>query len=155
MLVGVAQSADAAGFCLAGLVIGLASLKGAQTHVQFYFFIIPSLTARLTNFGYLVNTLLNDLLYVNIFWGLVNLLPIYPLDGGQVARAVFERVDAVQGRRRSLWLSAGVAAGIVLLGVLTGSLYMILLFGVLAASSAQMAEALRAPSNRRPSAGLR
>ena len=35
-----------AGFCLAGLVIGLASLKGAQTHVQFHFIIVPSLTAR-------------------------------------------------------------------------------------------------------------
>ena len=30
-----------------------------------------------------------DLLYVNILWGLVNLLPIYPLDGGQIARELF------------------------------------------------------------------
>jgi Zn-dependent protease len=32
--------------------------------------------------------LLNDLLFVNFDWGLVNLLPVYPLDGGHAARAV-------------------------------------------------------------------
>src|SRR5262249_20445826 len=35
------------------------------------------------------DTLISKLLYVNIFWGLVNLLPIYPLDGGRIAREVF------------------------------------------------------------------
>ena len=36
-----------------------------------------------------LNTLIWDLLQVNILWGLVNLLPVYPLDGGQIARELF------------------------------------------------------------------
>ena len=31
-----------------------------------------------------------DLLFVNIFWGLVNLLPVFPLDGGQISRELFQ-----------------------------------------------------------------
>ncbi|MFK7818264.1 MAG: site-2 protease family protein [Planctomycetaceae bacterium] len=32
--------------------------------------------------------LIGQLLFVNIGWGLVNLLPVYPLDGGQICREV-------------------------------------------------------------------
>lgn len=31
---------------------------------------------------------LRDLIYINIFWSLVNLLPIVPLDGGRISEAV-------------------------------------------------------------------
>ena len=57
---------------------------------------------------------ISDLLYMNIFWGLVNLLPVFPLDGGQVARELFEQVDPWNGFVRSLWLSiiTGVAVAI-------------------------------------------
>jgi len=34
---------------------------------------------------------LNFLFFVCVFWALVNLLPIYPLDGGQIARELFLR----------------------------------------------------------------
>ncbi len=33
-----------------------------------------------------LGTLIDALLYVNIFWGLMNLLPVIPLDGGQITR---------------------------------------------------------------------
>ena len=36
-----------------------------------------------------LNTAIWDMLWVNIYWGLVNLLPVYPLDGGQIARELF------------------------------------------------------------------
>jgi len=147
----VSLAGPVAGFALAGLTIAAASLAGAHTHLQLYFSVIPSLTAVSKNFGYMGHVLLNDLLYVNILWGLVNLLPIYPLDGGRVSRALFERRDPRHGRWRSLWLSAIAGAIVVLLGLLARSLYMVVMFGVLAASSAQMAEALRGSSARRPS----
>ena len=38
--------------------------------------------------------LVSSLLFVNYFWGLVNLLPVYPLDGGQI---VLNIVEAVKG----------------------------------------------------------
>ena len=51
--------------------------------------------------------------FVNLFWGLLNLVPIYPLDGGQIARAVFQLWEPHRGIIQSLWLSvytAGVLA---------------------------------------------
>jgi stage IV sporulation protein FB len=60
-------------------------------------------------------SVISDLLYINIYWGLVNLLPIYPLDGGQIARELFSLNDADNGVRLSLWLSvfAGAALAVV------------------------------------------
>ena len=52
-----------------------------------------------------LNMLIFDLLFINIFWGLVNLLPVYPLDGGQIAREVLGLVNPADGLRQSLWLS--------------------------------------------------
>ena len=51
------------------------------------------------------------MLYVNIFWGLVNLLPVYPLDGGQIARELLELASPADGVRQSLWLSVIAAVG--------------------------------------------
>lgn len=81
------------------------------------------------------NIALNDLLFVNIYWGALNLLPIYPLDGGQVARAIFEKHDAVRGKRRGLVLSAATGCVMAVLAFLSGSMYLVALFGILAATS--------------------
>jgi stage IV sporulation protein FB len=105
--------------------------------------VIPSLAAYLPHANAYWNVLMNDLLYVNIYWGLMNVLPIYPLDGGHVSRALFETRDPVRGKRRSLFLSAIVAATIAVLGLVTRSTYIVWMFGFLAAGSAQMLEADR------------
>ena len=49
----------------------------------------------------LANHVVADLLQINILWGLINLLPIYPLDGGRVARELFT-LDASAPRHRSI-----------------------------------------------------
>ena len=38
--------------------------------------------------GLFVEVMLGQLLYINIVWALLNLLPIWPLDGGHICRAV-------------------------------------------------------------------
>ena len=51
--------------------------------------------------------------YINLFWGLVNLLPIFPLDGGQIARNLMTSWWGRTGLRQSLVLSiivSGLAA---------------------------------------------
>ena len=58
-----------------------------------------------------VNSLVWYTQFINIFWGLINLLPIYPLDGGQVARAVIGRLNPADGLRQSLIVSIVAAAG--------------------------------------------
>lgn len=40
-----------------------------------------------------------DLIQINILWGLINLLPIWPLDGGQVSQTVLSQVNPYNGRR--------------------------------------------------------
>jgi len=55
---------------------------------------------------------------INLFWPILNLLPIWPLDGGQVSRELCEAAAPRNGRRYSLVLSmltAGVLAAHILM----------------------------------------
>lgn len=36
-------------------------------------------------------TIFADITLINLFWGFVNLVPVLPLDGGQISRALFDR----------------------------------------------------------------
>lgn len=155
----VSLAGPAAGFCLAGATMAAAFLSGATVHFGFHMF-LPVLTASpsLTSGGMAAlhssrywYVLLNDLLWVNFYWGLVNLLPVYPLDGGHACRAVFEQRDPYSGKRNSLILSASVAGAMALFGLAEGSLYMALLFAVLAVSSIQALESAKPRVSRDPS----
>ncbi len=90
------------------------------------------------------NEILKDLLFINIMWGAINLLPIYPLDGGQVSREVCQLSDPRRGMILSLQISmiAGIAMAIV--GLSWGDLLIVILFGYLAYSSYKTLEAYRA-----------
>jgi stage IV sporulation protein FB len=90
-----------------------------------------------------VNTTVADLLQVNIMWGLLNLLPIYPLDGGRVARELFTLRDARSGVIQSLQLSAGTAVLVAAYALLNGKIFMTLMFGFLAYGSFQAWQAYR------------
>jgi Zn-dependent protease len=89
------------------------------------------------------NRLVYDLLYVNVLWGLVNLLPIYPLDGGRVAREVLTMGNPRQGIVLSLQVSIGVAAVVALYAIIQKQLFTCLMFGMLAYSSYQALSAYR------------
>jgi len=45
----------------------------------------------------------------NLFWTVVNLLPVLPLDGGQLLRIVLEAMFGVKGFKASLLIGAGIA----------------------------------------------
>jgi stage IV sporulation protein FB len=64
-----------------------------------------------------VRQFLNDTCYICVLWGLVNLLPIYPLDGGQIAREIFLKLFGRRGIRLSLVLSMIVAGMMAVYGV--------------------------------------
>ena len=49
---------------------------------------------------------------INIYWGLLNLLPIYPLDGGQITAVLANQVSPRHGMRFTHILSAVVAGAI-------------------------------------------
>jgi stage IV sporulation protein FB len=48
---------------------------------------------------------LYDIFYITVWWGLVNLLPIYPLDGGQISQQLFYLNNPQDAIRPSLILS--------------------------------------------------
>jgi Zn-dependent protease len=78
-----------------------------------------------------------SLLYVNLFWALVNLLPVYPLDGGQIARDLFLMWNVRDAVRNSLILSIVTGAAIAVLAVMERHTFLALMFGMLAFSSFQ------------------
>jgi Zn-dependent protease len=90
-----------------------------------------------------VNQTVADMLQVNILWGVLNLLPIYPLDGGRITRELFTLWDARSGIIQSLQLSAGAAVLVAAYAVLKSQIFMALMFGFLAFGSFQMLQAYR------------
>ena len=44
-------------------------------------------------------------MWINLWWGLVNLLPIYPLDGGQSAQVIWKHFDRTRRSRGEATLS--------------------------------------------------
>jgi Zn-dependent protease len=83
--------------------------------------------------GDFVKIALDVAIKINLFWTLVNLLPILPLDGGHLMRIMFEAVFGLRGVKIAYFLSMLISGIIGLLffntGVLiAGALFIILAF---------------------------
>lgn len=90
-----------------------------------------------------VNVFLRYLFFINIMWGAINLLPIYPLDGGQISREVCQLSDSRRGIILSLQISMVAAIGMAVIGLSWGDLFVVVLFGYLAYSSYTTLQAYR------------
>ena len=53
---------------------------------------------------------LNSFLWMGFFWGILNLLPILPLDGGHISRGFFAQIFPRGGERLAVWISMICAA---------------------------------------------
>ena len=78
-------------------------------------------------------SLVADMLYVNIFWSLVNLLPLYPLDGGMgLQSALAMRI----GERRAVRITATVGVllgiGLIVVGYQSGFRFLPMIAGLAA-----------------------
>lgn len=85
-----------AGFLLAGLVYGSNYLTHWSSEKN----------------GELISHFYAMLILVNIVWGIFNLLPVYPLDGGQVSSELCEARWPGRGLRIALQISVWVAVAI-------------------------------------------
>lgn len=139
----ISAAGPIAGFLFAGIVMGLVAVAGGQAGVRFLLGIIPLPYAQLPfTSSPALSYLISSLLWVNVFWGLINLLPVFPLDGGSIARRIWVQLDPMEGVTKSLWLSVITGAVVALAAlVLLQSLFMALLFGYLAFSSYQVLNA--------------
>jgi stage IV sporulation protein FB len=85
--------------------------------------------------------LLHAILYVNIWWAFMNLLPVYPLDGGQISRELFVMSNYQSGIKNSLILSIVAAAGVALWAFSRHDTYLGIMFALLGYSSFQILQA--------------
>lgn len=79
------------------------------------------------------HTILDQVVWINIGWSLLNLLPVLPLDGGQVFLSVCDLVTGDRGRRVAEILSVGVAAIVAVWAFREGFTFGAVLAGGLAA----------------------
>ena len=135
----ISLAGPGAGFLLAVLVVVGATISGGSIITNWLLGFIPLPVAALMPIGgRVLSLLLTMLLWVNVFWGLINLLPVYPLDGGNVSRYLLLQADPIDGVRKSLWISV-IAGGLVAIAglLILRSIYMAFLFGLLAFQSYQ------------------
>ena len=134
----VSLSGPAANLLLIGLVLAGVAATGGSVGVTLLFGLLPFPLVGLPYGGTFALGVVWAFLWINLFWGAVNLMPVYPLDGGQVARHLWVKLDPWDGTRKSLWLSVAAGALVALAGLaLMHSLYLALLFGLLAFQSYQ------------------
>ena len=118
---------------LAGLLLVFVKMMGGNFVIVFIHKIIPLVVVAPSP---RISENLADLLFValqvNIGWAIINLLPVYPLDGGQIAMQLFMLHDAYGGRLKALQLSIGVAIAVVafaLIAMQRDGVFLALLFG--------------------------
>ncbi len=123
----ISFAGPASQFVLAAAVI--VGVKAAGQHVDAF---PPRLVLLL---GYLVA--------VSIGWGVLNLIPVYPLDGGQIAREICVAASPRHGIRVSLSLSVIAGAIVAGLALAYTEVFLALLFGLLAYGSYTTLQAYR------------
>ncbi len=113
-----------AGFVLAGLVYGTYLIAGEPE---------LSRAARIA---------IGDLLFINICWGVINLLPLMPLDGGQITGVVLTMFNRRKGMRWGYTISL-VTGGLLAVVALVKfhEPFLGILFAVLAFNSYQTLQA--------------
>jgi membrane-associated protease RseP (regulator of RpoE activity) len=93
--------------------------------------------------GQFAYNLYSFLIQINLFWGLVNLLPVWPLDGGQIAQILLTLYDRLRGPRWGHVLSLLVAGAVALIAyALTQRLFLTLFFGYFALVNYQVLQSL-------------
>ena len=138
----ISAAGPGAGFVLAGIVVAILYAMGGHIVEGRMADVIPFPMAQmgdnLADAGekFRLMVLFDKLLLFNILWGVLNLFPVFPLDGGQIAQAVMIAKDPWGGLARSLWLSVITGAIVAVVGgFVLQNLMMAMMFGSMAYSS--------------------
>lgn len=100
----IAFAGPASGFLLAAvLALGLHYLGGYRVAIfePTWRDVVPQVTVP----NHFLDVFIYFVLQISVMWGLLNLLPIYPLDGGQIVQQIFVMTHPQDAIRQSLILS--------------------------------------------------
>lgn len=140
----ISAAGPGAGFLLAALVVAVLVLLGPGVNVFLIGGFLPYIEPAGTVGSEPLKLFIEDLLFISIFWGVMNLLPVLPLDGGQIAQSILVAVHPADGIRQSLLLSVVTAIAVALIGfALLDQPYIALMFGFLAYFSYRALQAYR------------
>jgi Zn-dependent protease len=134
----ISAAGPAIGFLLAAALVGAIFAAGCGDRLVFVgpWRLLPQLQLPMSpRYSVFLTLLIDDVLFISVFWGLINLLPIYPLDGGQIAREIFLKMRLRDGIRHSLLLSIVAAAAMTLYGLQQRNYFAAILFASLAYES--------------------
>lgn len=84
-----------------------------------------------------------SLLYINVAWTLINLLPVWSLDGGQFLMEVLTRRDRYRGLKQTHFVGMVTAGGVALLAASYERYFPAILFGLFALSNFQALQSLQ------------
>jgi stage IV sporulation protein FB len=134
----VSFAGPAAGFLLGGTVIVAAVAAGGRIAFGAIAGFIPIPYVLLPFQAGPLQSFLGGLLWISILWGTINLMPVYPLDGGNIARRLLVKADPWNGARTSLRIST-VTGGLLAVAAffLFRNIFLTVLFGYLAYQSYQ------------------
>jgi stage IV sporulation protein FB len=135
----ISLAGPAAQLILAGILLVFAKVMGGEPDLFWLHGVVPLVDVHQSaQISPQLQLLLFIAFQVNIGWALMNLLPVFPLDGGQIAMQLLMLRDSYGGMVRALQLSIGVAIVVALFALLTmrgEGWYPALLFGSLAYSN--------------------
>jgi Zn-dependent protease len=137
----VSLAGPIAGLLLAGLIV--LGVYGMGGRVEWFFdSLFPVLWPDFSGTEYAnkpeLTLFVIAALFCGVFWNVLNLVPIFPLDGGQVARQLFQLFDPWNGFRNAMYVSIGAAVIMALLGMRTQNTFMAIFFGFMAYQNYQM-----------------
>lgn len=127
------------------LAVGLAVVLYHAGHVVAIYawgplyFVLPGEHEIIVNEG--VTLFVRDLMLVSAFWAYFNLLPVYPLDGGRIARGILVAANPKHGARQSLILSILVSLALAIVGLVTQDRMLMYFFLFLTYANAQALQA--------------
>jgi Zn-dependent protease len=134
----ISLAGPAAGFGLASLLYAILKLAGYELEVTVGLPVVVAIDVQQIVVSVGLTIFIHYLFFVNIVWGIINLLPIFPLDGGQIAREFFEQASPAHGTRVALMVSAMTAMFVAVYAFVEwGSLFTAIFFGYLGFMSMQ------------------
>lgn len=88
--------------------------------------IVWALAVRTPSLSPMAAVVADQFVSVNVYWGILNLIPMLPLDGGNVMARVLDLLTGGRGRRPAHFLSAALAGVIVIYFLARGGIVRLL-----------------------------